>query len=221
MPGAKPLEIRVKEDGKAKEIQLPLRFGGPYAIKGEDPLLWLHCNSLLKATNIGEPIGSSPDDIWKCSSNDMASAVAQGLATIEDFLIVTGVSIWTKDENEIVKGMEGEVRHGHFEPIESHRTVMIWEELKQQHILSPENLVRNIQLATNAWKTAGGDQTNDKDSSYSNPVPIAGIGENFEEEDDSLVFKTDKKVSELADDALRSWVATFLLGNPSLGSTDS
>lgn len=217
MPGAKPLDISVKKDGQAKQIQIPLRFGGPYAIKGEEPLLWLHCSSLLKATKIGEPIGSSPDAIWKCTSNDMASAVAQGLATIEDFLIVTGVSIWTKDEREIVKGMRGEVKQGNFEPIEPHKTLLIWEELKQQHILTPENLMRNIQLATNAWKTAGdGDE---KDPSNGRPTPIAGIGENYDEEDDTLVFRTDKKVSELADDALRSWVATFLLGNPSLGSS--
>ena len=46
---------------------------------------------------------------------------------------------------------------------------------------------------------------------------IAGIGEGFDEEDDSLVFKSDVKVSNLSDNALRSWIATFLLGAPSLG----
>jgi hypothetical protein len=47
---------------------------------------------------------------------------------------------------------------------------------------------------------------------------LDGIGEGYDEEDDSLVFKSDKKISSLCDDALQTWVATFLLGSPGLGA---
>jgi hypothetical protein len=218
IPGAKPLEIRVKEDGKTKQVQIPLRFGGPYAIKGDEPLLWLHCNSLLKATKVGEPIGSSPDAIWKCTANDVMSALVKGLATIEDFLIVSGVSIWTKDEREAVRGMTGEVKEGHFELIDPQKTMQIWEELKLQTRLTPDNLESNIQLGLKAWEKAGEHGPHSRQKKNGGAVPLAGIGENFDEEDDSLVFKSDKKVSQLADDALRYWIATYLLGKPSLGS---
>ena len=36
------------------------------------------------------------------------------------------------------------------------------------------------------------------------------------EDDDTVVFNSDKKVSELAHDALKKWIATFLLGAPTL-----
>ena len=45
-----------------------------------------------------------------------------------------------------------------------------------------------------------------------------GIGEEYDEEDDRLVFKSDVRVAKLSDDALQSWIATFLLGAPSLGA---
>ena len=47
-------------------------------------------------------------------------------------------------------------------------------------------------------------------------VLTTGIGEEFDEDDDTVVFNSDKKVSELADDALKKWIATFLLGAPTL-----
>jgi hypothetical protein len=182
--------------------------------------LWLHCSSLLKATKVGEPIGSSsPEGIWKCTANDMMSALANGLATMDDFLIVTGVSIWTKDERQAVRGMTGEVKHGHFELIEPHKTLLVWGELKRQRKLTPDNIDRNIQLAMNAWeKAGGGDVIAPRPGNGKTVPPLAGIGENFDEEDDSLVFKSDKKVSQLADDALRYWIAAYLLGNPTLGA---
>jgi hypothetical protein len=216
----------MNKDGKSRQIEIPLRFGGPYAIRGEEPLLWLHCNSLLKATKVGEPIGSSPEGIWKCTVNDMMSALVNGLAAIEDFLVVTGVSIWTKDERAAVRGMTGEVNQGHFEPIEPYKTSLVWEELKRQTKLTPDNIDNNLQLALKAWEKAGGEEVNAAMPRPGNgetvpPPPLAGIGENFDEEDDSLVFKSDKKVSQLADDALRYWIAAYLLGNPSLGAKDN
>jgi hypothetical protein len=50
-------------------------------------------------------------------------------------------------------------------------------------------------------------------------IPIRRFGDGYDEDDDEdeYVYKTDVKVARLSDDALRSWVATFLLGSPYLG----
>ena len=47
---------------------------------------------------------------------------------------------------------------------------------------------------------------------YETVMKQGDFSENFDEEDDSLVFKTDYELSRLSDDALRSWCVTFLLG---------
>ena len=49
-----------------------------------------------------------------------------------------------------------------------------------------------------------------------NDAPIGGIGEGFDETDDRMVFNTNKPVSELAEAASRRWIATFLLGMPTI-----
>ena len=46
----------------------------------------------------------------------------------------------------------------------------------------------------------------------------SGIGEEYDEEDDRLVFKSDVRVAKLSDDARMSWIACFMLGDPSLGA---
>ena len=87
--------------------------------------------------------------------------------------------------------------------------------LLMQDVLSKANLLQNLAIAAKAWSRGGDINTkDDKDE-----LPICGLGENFDEEDDTLVFKSDVKVSDLSDKALRSWVATFLLGAPSLGES--
>ena len=53
------------------------------------------------------------------------------------------------------------------------------------------------------WKILGG-------------MPI----EVFDEDDDTVVFNSDKLVSELASDAHKKWTATFLLGAPTLSLED-
>jgi putative AlgH/UPF0301 family transcriptional regulator len=215
-PGSKGLEIQVQEKGtgSSKQLKVPLRYGGQYAIKGNQPLLWLHCNPVLKSAKIGTPVGSA-DGIWKCTSSDMISAVSQALAMPEDFLVVSGVSIWTKGSKGVARGIQGEIRVGRFEIVPESQISSIWEELLKQDVLTEVNLVKNLIIAGEAWNKAAmnGKSTDD---SVQNP-PLGGLGEGFDEEDDSFVFKSDVKVSKLSDDALRSWVATFLLGSPSLG----
>ena len=192
-PGAKGLDVRVP--GKTKQ-QVPLRYGGPYTIKGSEPLLWLHCDPALQEARIGTPIGAA-GSIWKCTAQDVVTARA------ERCLVVTGVSVWPK-------GMLGPA----FEPVAAARISTLWTELVQQEVLTEESLARNLRRADRAWRLGGGpESTSDND-----PRPaMGGLGEGYDEEDDRCVFQTDVKVSQLSDDALRRWMATFLLGVPSLG----
>jgi len=229
-PGAQGLEVKVqqKDSGKSRLLHVPLRYGGPYSVKSSEPILWLHCNSILKAAKVGAPVGSSSsgksgndEGIWKCTSSDMISAVGQGLATPEDFLVVAGVSVWTKGENGLARGMSGEIRSGKFEIVPPSKTQAVWNELSRQEVLTEDNLAETLAVAEEAWRKGANDKEkakNGKNGSFLKNLPIVGgLGEGFDEEDDSLVFKSDVKVSKLSDDALRSWVATFLLNKPSLG----
>jgi hypothetical protein len=221
-PAAKGLDIEIteKETGKSKTITVPLRFGGQYAVKGSEALLWLHCNSVLRAAKIGSPVGVEVDGIWKCTADNVIAAIGKGLVTPDDFMVVSGVSVWTKGEGGVARGMQGEVRAGFFEPIPPSKTAAVWDKISKQEVLTNINLVKNLAIAGEAW-SSGAPSTeaikNGDNATTNTTAPIGGLGENFDEEDDSFVFKTDVEVSKLSDDALRSWVATFLLGAPTLG----
>ncbi|KAI2500552.1 putative ACR [Fragilaria crotonensis] len=115
----------------------------------------------------------------------------------------------------LARGLQDEVRLGKYEVIPPQRTPEVWRMLLMQDVLSKVNLLQKLAIAGKAW-SRGGD-VNSKDDK--DEIPIGGLGENFDEEDDTLVFKSDVKVSDLSDKALRSWVATFLLGSPWLGES--
>jgi hypothetical protein len=113
------------------------------------------------------------------------------------------------------------------EIVPSDRTVDVWNTLIRQELLSKGTLEYNLNVAKEAWVKGGhepesslpenGKAVDNSSSGKATETPIGGLGENYDEEDDSLVYKTDVKVAHLSDQALRSWVATFLLGAPSLG----
>jgi len=210
-PAAKGLDMHItmKTSRETKTAKLPLRYGGQYAVKGQDPLLWLHCNPRLRAAKVGMEIGTGKGTIYKCSSEEVTSAIGQGLAKPDDFLVVSGVTVWTKG------AMQGEVNLGKFEVIPDSQVHDVWDSLKKQEVLTKLNLVSNLAIADEAWEK--GADRNGKDGKEEKETPISGLGDGFDEEDDSLVFKSDMKVSTLSDEALRSWVATFLLGAPGLG----
>ena len=224
-PAARGLDIQVTEKGSTKSVTLPLRYGGQFAIREAEPLLWLHCNPILRAAKIGVPVGAPQQDgIWKCTAEDVTTAVGQGLGKPEDFLTVTGVSIWTKGEKGLARGMQGEVRSGNFEIVPASQTKEVWNSLTKQEVLSTGNLMQSLRLSNEAWEkgaaSRNGKESTKKQNGKKNGghAPIGGIGDGFDEEDDSLVFKSDVKVSKLSDDALQSWLATFLLGAPTLGA---
>jgi len=205
------LDITDKATRERKAVKIPLRFGGEYAVKGQEMMLWLHCSSKLRAAKIGSEVGPASSGVWKCTQDDATKAIASGIASPEDFLVVSGVSVWPKAVS-VAQGLQGEVANNRFEPIPKSRVESVWHVLKGQEVLTKMNFVKNVDRANEAWRAAGSDVVGG-----SREEKTEGIGEGYDEEDDSYVHKTAKKVAELSDDALRCWVATFLLGAPTLG----
>jgi hypothetical protein len=99
-----------------------------------------------------------------------------------------------------------------FSPISSDN---VWVTLlSQQQVLSESNFNQSLSISEKAWEFA----TDGKKGKSTSFIPMLGLGENFDEDDDSYVFKSEVKVSKLSDDALRNWCATFLLGKPEFGT---
>ncbi|VEU43008.1 unnamed protein product [Pseudo-nitzschia multistriata] len=208
---SKGIDIQVNDlkTGGKKVVTIPMRFGGPYSIQGEESLLWIHRSEALRKASIGHPVGNEESNgIWKCTTEDVMKAVGQGIAPPEDFIVVSGVSIWPKQEGA-EQGIQGELELGNFRLVsESVRDDMWSTLLKQQVLLKKTNFIESLRLSEEAWSFAESDSAKKKEMLS----PMSGLGENFDEEDDSLVFKSDYKVSRLSDDALRGWCAVFLLG---------
>jgi putative AlgH/UPF0301 family transcriptional regulator len=215
-PAAKGLDIRIahKDGSDSRKVTLPLRFGGQYSVKNGEPLVWLHCNSILRAAKIGEPIGHKRHGIWKCTAVDVTNAIGQGLATPEDFFVVTGVTVWTKGEGGTCRGMQGEIRKGTFEVVPHSKLEAVWDALSKQEVLTDSNLLRNLDYGEEAWLNGG---TPEQDNSWSFNVAdrvIPKFGRR-NTNDENYVFKSNVKVSDLSDEALRSWITIFLLGDAS------
>jgi putative AlgH/UPF0301 family transcriptional regulator len=225
-PASKGLDIQIKDKGtgKTRTVKIPLRFGGQYAVKGSEPLLWLHNNRSLRNAEIGSPVGLNEDGIWKCTADDVITSIGRGLAKPEDFIVISGVSIWAKGvRSGAASGIQGEIDQENFDLVPEERTDEVWKSLSKQDVLSIDNLSLNLEIATEAWNLGsdgkkspkganGKDNKNGKSNGARKMLPMKGLGDGFDEEDDSLVFKSNVKVAKLSDDALRSWVATFLLG---------
>lgn len=215
-PATKALDIQVsqKDGSGSRQTNLPIRFGGQYSVQdGEEALLWVHCNPNLRAAQVGVPIGAdNPEGIWQCNSEDVTAAVGQGLAAPEDFLVVTGLTVWNKNKFG-GGGIQDEIRKGKFEVIPSTQTPCVWDVLKRQETLHSHNLLQSLDLATEAWNAAA---PNHQSALYGRSG--GGMAAPLGNSQQDRVFKTDEKVSDLSDKALRSWVATFLLGAPTLGA---
>lgn len=218
-PSGQGVGIKVESvgsSGSTKTVNIPMRFGGPYNVQGEEPLLWLHCNAALREAKIGNPVGAHRSNgIYKCTANDVMKAVASGLADPYEFVCVSGVSVWPKVKEGTAQGMEGALELGDFELVPTASVDNVWTMLKKEHnILTRSTLRVNLALSEETWTVAkgAGDQETMNRRKITPLEPIKGLGENFDEEDDSMVFKSGYEVRRLSDDALRGWCATFLLG---------
>lgn len=214
-PAAKGLDIQVspRDGSTSSKITLPLRFGGQYSVKGNEPLLWLHCSPVLRAANVGAPVGPRMNGIWKCAAEDVQTAISQGLAAPEEFFVVTGVTVWNKNEGGDGRGIQGEIQAGKFEVIPESKTQDVWDALSKHVVLTNANMLRNLMIADEAW--CAGENGRANGPPYRNTMVSISGRQNYEEE--NTVFKSNVPLSELSDDALRTWVATFLLGAPALG----
>jgi Putative transcriptional regulator len=211
------MDLVDRKTGVRRQIEIPVRFGGQYAIRGQGAVVWLHNNDELRKANVGKNVGPQ-DGIWTCSQDDATAAISAGIAKPSDFLIVSGLSIWIKGQRGVSDGLQGEVKKGTFEVIDSDKISDVWDGLRTQEILTKLNLIKNLENSYHVWKL-GGKEMSEREEQDMISVPVtSGIGEGFDEEDDKLVFKSDIKVSKLSDDAHRSWIATFLLGAPTLGA---
>lgn len=225
-PAAKGLDVQINEKstGEKKSVSIPLRFGGQYTVKGAEALLWLHCSPALRQAEVGAPMGQNTNGIWKCTSDDVINSIGRGLAKPEDFIAISGVSIWGRFPGDPASGgIQGEVDKGKFEVVPDSKIESVWDALGKQDVLTNDNLSLNLKVATEAWD-AGSSSSNNSPANGKNGkssgsfLPIGGLGDGFDEEDDSMVFKSDVKVAALSDDALLSWVKTFLLGISSPGN---
>mmetsp|Transcript_45024 Transcript_45024/g.109432 ORF Transcript_45024/g.109432 Transcript_45024/m.109432 type:complete len:553 (-) Transcript_45024:1508-3166(-) len=227
-PSAQGVDIKVQSVSSSMDprvVKVPLRFGGQYNVQGAEPLLWLHCSETLRQANIGSPIAPhQTTGIYKCTANDVMKTVASQLAKPHDFLCISGVSVWPKIKDGSSQGMEGAIEMGDFELVPSSACDTVWSMLKKEHnVLTRSTLKVNLALSEETWSVAT-NKSDQSSSSFSSSngrrnnilssmlEPLRGLGEHFDEEDDSVVFNTDYKVGKLSDDALRSWCATFLLG---------
>ena len=65
----------------SSNISIPIRYGGDYAIKGQGPLLWIHCNQKLRDAGLGEPIGEDQSKgFWKCSQEEAVESITYNIA---------------------------------------------------------------------------------------------------------------------------------------------
>jgi len=216
-PSTKGIDIQVDDlkSGGKKVVTIPMRFGGPYSIQGEEPLLWIHCSKLLRKSNIGHPVHNhKKNGIWKCTTKDVMKAVGEGIVPPEEFLVVSGVSVWPKQEGT-EQGIQGELELRNFEMVPEPAQDDMWSILlKQQVLLKNTNFIDSLKLSEEAWSCTNSNKISAMKEKQKMENPILGLGENFDEEDGYFVFKSNYKVSQLSDDALRGWCAVFLLGIP-------
>mmetsp|Transcript_23419 Transcript_23419/g.35889 ORF Transcript_23419/g.35889 Transcript_23419/m.35889 type:complete len:659 (-) Transcript_23419:64-2040(-) len=207
-PATKGYDIVGYSKGAAS---LPLRYGGDFALKGQSPLIWLHCSQKLRDSGVGSSLSGQNEGIYKCEQEQALEAISYGIAAPSDFLVISGVCVWPK----LGGSLANEVKRGVFEVVPNEKQSLVIETLQTQTILTKDNLAENIKITQDAWDKAADPNSSCK-STGTDVVLTTGIGEGFDEDDDTVVFNSDKKVSELADDALQKWIATFLLGAPTL-----
>ena len=212
-PATKGYEVSGGKRGTISS-SIPIRYGGDYAVKGQSPLMWLHCNEKLRETGVGESLygEDSKEGIYKCTQEETTQAITYGFAKPEDFLVMSGVCVWPK----LGGSLANEVRRGVFEVVEQSKVNDVFRTLQKQNLLSKASLDENIALSNEAWCKAAREDVPSDDKVPNDNTLTVGIGEGFDEDDETIVFNSDVKVSELANDALKRWVATFLLGDPTL-----
>ncbi len=206
-PSSKTFEINLKDDSKffksTFSMQLPIRYGGAYggptSFSDKDevddgPLFILHMSQTLRDANVGQPIGENfRDGIWSCTSEQYTSAIANYIATPDDFMCIDGFCLWTKHVTEsghVGGGVMEDVLKGKFDLVPHVRTYKVWNELMKQQVLCGDSLEHNFKVFHSAWDLADYDWRQDKEKEH--------ISEN------------DYRLSLLSDEALKRWMMIYL-----------
>ena len=126
-------------------------------------MLWLHCdNEKLRQAQVGEAISvGNPKDngksiFWKCKQADVETAVGMGLAKADDFLVLTGLSVWKKRQIGSTGQSKSPVDlESSFTPVDIGAIPLSWKLLKSQEPLNSKNAAENLETANAAWMLAG------------------------------------------------------------------
>lgn len=172
-----------------------IRYGGKFGIQGqiEKPISWYHNDESLRKARVGSPVGASMSGIWSCTQQDAATAIEIGLATLDDFLVVRGATVLQKkNDGGSLAALE------QFKAVRRAKLPRLWDALLSQEGVSKDTLCEYMDTASSIWDLSGG---NDKDSDAA-----GSIG------DEDALSQPDC----LSSVAWKSWVATFLLRDPSL-----
>jgi len=211
--------VYIHSDPGGSHIEFPIRYGGLEGYNEEientndddeniggveqGSIIWLHCSQALRDMRIGKPIadaGNMKDSIWTCSLQQVLQAVDLGLALPEVFLAIDGFVVWEKEMG--AGGIGAQLMAGSMVEVPPEKVVRkIWPILQsQQQLSSEEDVVENVDKVVEAWLEGNAS---------------GGNTEHSEEEGSAgkLVFDTSVPISELADDALRTWIRVFLLSN--------
>lgn len=208
----RPYSTSVSIAGKS----LPLRYGGRFSLdaaegEGVSSELWLHCNhQTLQEAKIGEPIsedGNKAHSIfWKCSREDAETAVEVGLANAEDFLVVSGLSVWNKEQQLHISTDEEEPPASVelddcFSEVDKGSIGTIWKLLKVQEPLNKKNAAENLEAANTAWMLSG-------DAGWM----LSSSSKQFDDHRSSdMDTKEQQVVQSLAYSALDKWIRMYLL----------
>mmetsp|Transcript_21721 Transcript_21721/g.51752 ORF Transcript_21721/g.51752 Transcript_21721/m.51752 type:complete len:590 (+) Transcript_21721:76-1845(+) len=185
---------------------LPMRYGGRYELDdGDMSELWLHCNhQTLQKARVGEPISKKdePSIFWKCSRKEAENAVEVGVADANDFLVISGSSVWTKDpfsyDRESLSSVELDK---YFSKVDENSIDTIWKLLKVQEPLNENNAADNLEVANAAWMFAG-------DAGWMR----SGASKQLDYRSASdMDMKEQQNVQSLAHSALDKWIRMYLL----------
>lgn len=135
---------------------VPIRFGGCFGVVDSGdvdanvPPFVLH---RLDVAVGGEPVGHPTNRIWKASTEQAQEAIDSGAAALDDFLIIKGMQVWTKDECGM-NFLHEEYRRGRLERVVAYtdRVDKLWDTLRQQKPLTTDDsLDANLRLSRKAW----------------------------------------------------------------------
>ncbi|GMH53657.1 hypothetical protein TrRE_jg8797 [Triparma retinervis] len=187
-----PNGIEVEIPGSGTFV-LPVLFGGAYKVKTQPGVIWLHNSKALKDRGVGASLGiNKGKSYWKVTSKEAMECVKRGECGVEEFVVVSGVSVWTKGEKGTVRGIEGEVLGGRFRVATSNVMRGLWDEIMGQSVLRKDGMYRACLKSEECWKAA--------------------LEDGMDGDERTMVWGTDVTEEWVGDEGLRNWGKMFMVG---------